>query len=727
MQLSPYLHSLIGQALIGTDKQIFDYDLVPDGLRQAVEAIASQESDPSVILLKQASLILNTDKANATAQLNSFAVSTMAEYQQALVSNEVQKLSEVAKSKLQSKDQTNLASQSSVQFLAHVQSKSVSQVQKETSLQLSQESTEDKVATNHSHVKDTGDTKGTGDTDNSLSLSTQSAQGANASKGQETILNKALLNKIKNSKSPVPLLVDSTSSLPYFPEKVGKLIKSASIDQSGNLLFWLLTKLSAYNMQLNPVQACALFANFFSCGQPKSKINFAMPRFGEVTSAELFSRFMLQELMFKVGGASLSYLLSCCVVNNYGSIWPQLAYQSCLLGLSTKDWDDALIFSRVNISESQGIFLKLRWTNPDLSRELILKKVKRLKPEQGMEMVLLMRHNLSMDDVPCLTQLMLKDKDWWCISKARDVLNLLPETPQAQLCAKLCFKYLHFDGAKWQLTPIEFDEATKAQLESLGLHRRVAVLSVEERNRQALTVLLEGMTWADLRSLAQTDSDEEALKRWATFHKTLNLYPADGYKINMLLGRRIALSRDKSAVWAFLHNSFMISGCADVVGSLLMVLSLEQRMEYLKERCFKFNYLDVSWFVELNDCPFDFKTLDDKWSLALLDAILEGVMVQCSVNIENAHLLGMFLSYDCVDVLETKLASYKQQQEELKNKLNKLQSLEAKLFKKPLSADTIREKLDDICNKISLITKILKILKAKQRMEEVITRSLPSH
>lgn len=636
----------MGQALLGSDRPVLDFSLLPEGLRQAVEKIAAQGLDAPTTLLQQLSLILSSDSSNQSLNLNSISLSKMEQYQN---------------------------------LLEHLKEQGVTSTKQKAQLK-------------------------------KVHLSTQE---------------QTLLQDVRAHQGPVPLLEGDPISIPTFPHPINDLIKLASkTDPTGLLLFWLLRKLSEFNMAFKAEDIIPLIDEYLN------------PENGGICfKGVLVSRYMLQELLIKVGGASLRYILPLITQNKTAALlcerMENLAAQNNLVYLKQGagavkglypefDLDYATLFKKAALEDAIGLFIKLRWTNPALSREILPAKLQRCTLENRAYYLRQLWSNLSLNDEELLMQELKVQASPSCKEIVSNQLASMGSTQYSKLCLELCSKYLSFDGKRWNLQELYYS----AESEALGIIKTSCSWSAIKHHRFLLKNLLYSLTWADLCSLAQASTDQEAFEHWLEFDKSEHIPEAQDFYVMLILGESISKTGSEQTREAFINFVFYeLPSLVDaeylaevrqfICLNFLMHFDLEKRKLFLPF------YTDMpnvpsSWFVEPGSSLFDLKTLDSKWSLAVLQHVFD--LTKGRLYDSEIALLGMYLSLDMVSFC-------KEQRPKIQNLLAENKEMPEKTSTQSVLYN-VRKMSAEYTGKLNMLDRLQAYLQAKQRMEQVISQEL---
>lgn len=505
-----------------------------------------------------------------------------------------------------------------------------------------------------------------------------------------------LIAQVKMHTGPLPLAVLNPESRPNFPQVVNSLVLQAiNAEHLHAMLYWLLKKLSVYKMQLSKEILINLSKCFLEWRQDTLKIGVGRP---------IFSRFMLQELILKVGGDSLEYLLPLCDKNK-----DFLTFIDERVG--TDEVDYAHLFSKVSESAAFGIFVKLRYENPALARKLLSERMKSLSPDARENMTRVMMINLSVEDEPLLRQVMLKDRSQPCREVARFLLSRFPNSDFANGCAELCAKYLSFDGHIWHLSPVKYDD----ELEALGIDKEYKKLAGQHQINKLLEELLKGMSWPALRALAKAEDDEVAFKHWSKFDTSPSTKSAN-VPIRGIIEDRLAAYGNKQSIEAYLQNPYLRDLLPLDSNDMFNYLDIDTRSKYIAQ--FKGRIAPRPWFVELGDDPREFKPIADQWG----EAIFQHVLSYTTYRAQDLDVtfFGMFLSSNFISWCEQRISAYKSQMSVLDEQLMKLPD-DAKNRKQGYELKTKQSALEA---KIDLASRVLGVLQVKQNIETTLENAL---
>lgn len=725
----PYMDTLISKAMVGTDyaavagKQLAKHwaNSLPDELQQAIVAIENQAASPEQAFLEVSMMLISLARTTDGTFVPSFSCEQMESYQQIYQARLQQQ------SRLEQQGRQAAASRKSKRLRKGAQNGSggeASAAVPESALAApaapAAPAAAASVAASAQAPQPTPDSTAHG-----AGAVVSAPTNAVVDPQHQAQLNQ-LFKKVQQFQGPVPLLAVQGSHLPPFPPAVSELFEIAVLDESSLLRFYLCSKLSPYAMQVR--QDLLIFLEDW---YKDSATGGVVRRYDKRSVLGLrlhqisFSDFMLQEHLYKLGGAAFRYLLP-YVAKGFNTALAEQQLKNSMLNLDDIAFDYAAIFSRASPKESLGVFIKLRWTAPALARELLVKKLKRCSdPELGMSLIEAMLINLSYDDEPCLNELRRKDKDWYCCSTSCQVLAFLPKSQFVQACGQECAKYLKFNGKSWESQDVSFEPESKELLESLGVHRRDAVLATNLRNKAALKVLLKGASWSSLKAMAQTEDDALAIERWSRFDTDMQNTTGAVYGIAQIVGSRIAAEQDLKAADAFLNNSRMMQAGADIIGPLLMLFDVDQRLQYLKQNPFKFRFFDSSWMVERGSNPLEFKPVDDRWAHVLLEAHLDNLAIIVEdQNEQDLSTFTMYLSEECITWCENRYLDLQRESTELAEKLYKLELRSLKNNHQALSLNSLKKRLHGLNQSKSLLNNILERLKCRYEIDHVIAREL---
>lgn len=550
-----------------------------------------------------------------------------------------------------------------------------------------------------------------------------------------------LLSQVQMHVGPMPLPVFQKSDKPVFPNELSSLIHLAlASDFTGVLLYWLLKKLSAYNMQFESTQVTMDLLTWFD-----------KPVFQEIRLSygrPLLSNFMLKELILKVGGDSLRYLLPLVTQNKLAhtlvddinrvkgvanlpvSTTEPDANGAAAAG-ATEDasnspasgLDYAKIFNGADGKDALGVFIYLRQTNPQLARELFAKRAKRFGSDTVWLFVSHFMINLSLDDEPLLTSI-LKDTNHRHVRETvQKVLEHLPHSQYAVRCAEQCSKYLRFNEQNqcWQLDIIEFSP----EIRELGLEPEYKNISTNtELTKRILIDLLRGMDWSDFKALAKSNDDGIALRRWQLFEKSIK--NGKDYSIDSILANVILKSGDVKAMDVVLHDNYMLGHWAPCGAheAMMMFFPPQERKAWLGKHTG--NYISNRWFIENGTDPLEFQPLDESWLLEFFRNFADGIDYIRDATM--AVMFGMYGGYGLIDECRDKIEDYQREMQGVEDHMASVQAdYENAVHKDSKKLQYLyqqRVKRDQFKNKITFVENVLAILLARQRIEDSLKQCL---
>lgn len=653
MHLKAYLQSLIGQALLGTDRAVLDCSLLPDNLRQTVEDIAKQGHDAPTTLLQQIAFVISNDRSNQTLEVNSFSLPKTAQYQ--------------------------------------------SLVHKQTN------------------------------------------QGGGKSKTKKVALSadeQELLDAVQAHNIPVPLLpvtflsnpslqqvANPVSFLPTFPQAINDLVKQTEADPTGFMLFWLLKNLSVYNMQFSVDMTAFLYNAYMHLIPEHRSWGLGM---------NFLSRYMLQELLVKVGGSSLRYLIQLTSKNKTAVLlceqMESLAANNELKYLEVEsktgtsaelNLDYVSLFKKASLEDAIGLLVKFRWTNPALSRELLPVKLQRCSLENRAYYLRQVGLNLSLDDEQFLIQELLADTNNECREVVGNLLRAIRSPQYSAMCLALCSKHLSFDGKYWHLQGLEYN----AESDALGIIKLGLDLSQDDHCKRLLVSLLDSLTWEDLCKLAQSPKNDipQTFYQWRKLNQSPDIPDYQNFHISAILGESISLTNNQQLIEDYikfiggdrddlLDEDKPTSIVAILNPRLLMYLAPEKRFSFIGSIPDMREALELSYFVEHEGSLLDFKPMSERCSLNFAQGFLD--RVQGHVFNTDVVLLSLYFNPKIISWCE-------QQRPKLQSAITEYEQIYEQISDYSAQYSTLIQKCR-YQKKLDFIDRLQNFVQIKQNMSQVI-------
>lgn len=745
MQLEPFVESILSQALVGSRNLSFDSSLFPKDIQGAVGNVLEQSTDDAAKLLQVVSIVDGYLCTNETVPLNSISLKDSLTYFSLKASPDL--LKGKAKKAKGATSSTPSLEPAEIERLQSLKDR-VEQFEGPQPILpwLSPNEIAVVAQVNSLHTEVSGDTG------------------------------------LK--------YMPSTRLLPELPAEIFQLFAAVQKENNPALVYYFLRKLSACPLRFATCSVSQLLDLIMANGELNRNCNIGYLQ-------TLFSPYMLQELLLKVGGAPLQFLASICLdsknkailgvldqlnlqdqdlLNQQGQ--PRLvltpatpeaaadastlaAVESCFK--PSGDLDYAALLKTVTPAQSVGILILLRWTQPDLARELIGQKLLKAKPQAWLELLSILNINRSLQDEDWLMQL-FNDPDQEHLKKPSktkqtpaaatlDNSDIIDQkgaiagrliginSPQySKLCLEVCSKYLQFcgteqEGQYWQIVDVtNFKHGP--EFEALGISAYKYEMTQQQVVRWLISFLLMALTWEDMCILAKADTPQQAFQHWALFEKSIlspkeDLVPkARDFKVLSTLCDKIAGTQDPELAEAFLQaidttfadvldRAYQYHVNLAIAENLLMILPVEQRCAWLKSHpsCAP----KLSWLVESGSNPYDFPELSPDWSMAVMQQLVECVDADIFISpLESLKIMlpCFFSDATSLDWCEQKLKSMKQQ-------IDELTAASKQAGKKAKEQRADPNTLTKQVNEAFFVKTLLKYIKLKREIDQAML-SLPT-
>lgn len=697
MQLEPFVDSLISQALIGSHAQSFDHSLLPQSIQGAVSNVLEQATDEADKFLQVISIVDGYLCSNETVPLNSISLKDSLTYYSLKTSPDL--LKGKAKKGKAAKSSTPSLEPAAIEHLQNL---------KERVEQFA------------------------------------GPQPLLPWLSPDEIALVAQVNSLHTTVSDDIGLkyVPSSRLLPVFPDEIFQLFEAIQEDNNPVLLYYFLRKLSTCPLRFDTRYVLRLMDLTIEHCEIEQDVDLDLFK-------PLFSSYMMQELLLKVGGAPLQFLVSHHIDSKNKALlevieslhlqdkdliaqqgYPRLVLtpteSEAAVDLSTElstltatesnidpseelNLDYAALLKNLTPSQSIEILVKLRWTQPELAREIIGQKLLKVnaKLQTWIQILNLMRINLSLQDEDWLMQL-LDDPEQEQLkkpSKSKKVsaaaepdkgdtlakreaiarlLTIIQSPKYSKLCLEICSKYLQFcgpeqEGQYWQLQLGNKHLKYGPEFAALGFVPEFDDMTQNEFVGWLLSCLLDALTWEDMCILAKADNPQQVFQNWALFEKS-TLSPeddealkADSFMVQRILCHKIAGTQAPELAKEFLQALDTIFAANDyqyylnlaVTEKLLMHLPVEQRCEWVKSHpsCAP----DCSWLAEVGNNPCDFSELSSAWGTAVVHHLVEFVeadTVSRRLNTFRMMLPCFFADAVSIDWCEQKVQAMQQKFDE---------------------------------------------------------------
>lgn len=532
------------------------------------------------------------------------------------------------------------------------------------------------------------------------------AQG-NLQTAQVALDARSLVAKFAMHSGPKPLPECLESAEKLLPQAISDLVFRTADYLSGDLLFWLLSRLGICPMVLEPQRVLAL-RNYF-----EGRCRYSL-RAGE--NLYVTYGFMLRQKLHQVGGRTLRYMLPFTesitqVKSVFFKAEPYLADGSL---------DFSAIFKEGDNSEQTGAFLQLRWYAPECARQLFLERFKDFTPRQRVELMACFEANNSPADEVVYRKMLEEDCAPRLKEQALNFLRALPDSQYSKQCTKLVKQYVKFDPERgWKVKPFAYTE----QLKALGVtDPKTSVVNLA-LSKDMLQELLQGMRLEDLLSLTGI---EDKLEAWQVCMATNApkvkgaLFKSSDFNLVKLLLNKLVISKDPELAEFVLENLEHDGFYSRIFCCLLMSLDPAQRVHYIKK--ITSHFMVYEWFMPHadNGCPMDFIPLDEQWAKAILEHVIG--MVKSEFDQNDLYYFIMYLPYSLIGWLEGKRAEQNEKVEALRQKITQ-QEQQPYLHNTSIQYSYLKYYL---CS-VNFIDKVLQGLKFRQQAEALLKQQLPEY
>lgn len=504
---------------------------------------------------------------------------------------------------------------------------------------------------------------------------------------------------------PLPECLEPAERL--LPQAINDLVFKTADYLSADLLFWLLSKLGTCPMVLDPQRVLTLRKYF----EGRSRYSL---RAGE--NLYVTYGFMLRQKLHQVGGKTLRYMLP--FTDSVSQVKSVFFKADPYLEDGSLDFD--AIFEQGDNSEQTGAFLQLRWYAPERARQLFLERFDDFGAQQRVELLACFEANNSPDDEVVYRKMLKENCAPRLKEHALNFLRALPDSQYSKQCTEFVKQYVKFDPERgWKVKPFAYTESLKA-LGVTGSGTSVVNLAL---SKDMLQELLQGMRLEDILSLTGIEDKFEAWQVCMASNAPKvkgALFKSSDFNLIELLLNKLVISKDPELAAFVLENLEDDSFYSQIFCRLLMALAPAQRVYYLKK--ITSSFMVYEWFMPQpsKGCPMDFIPLDEGWSKALLEHVIE--MVKSDFDQNDLYYFVMYLPYSVIGWLQDKLGEQNKKVEALRQKI-KLQEQQPFLYNTSIQ----RAYLKYYQCSVNFIEQLLQGLEFRQQAEALIKQYLPDY
>lgn len=638
MALSSMAQTLVSQATVGMGNQVLDLSVFPESLRSNIEQLQATCKDPEDAFLQSVALVVTNEQSNQSLEVNSFSIEQMELY-----------------GKIQSGEVTiEKPAKGSKATSAKGKGKS---------------------------------TKGAKAKDAAADAAASAADGAAADGAAKEKIDPAkLATQMRKHKGPMPIQFYGANLPPAHSLTFWHLFKHIPNNDYGNMVpYCVFEKMSHYPLRFYNVNS--RFVHYLRM--------FFTPYSSDYN--RLFSPIMLQEAILKCLAPNVYFLLPW--------IDPKFAKQLSKSILRSPLWDlndpsriDYMaIFEQVSGEDAAGIFVKLRHTNLEMSRQVAQQFFDKQDESTRLTMAQATFINLSIEDEPWLCAKVATEESEKVRLMLFKALCEIPGTQFGQRCGELVRQYLSYDpdANTWQLSEIDVDDP---QFQALGI-RVPAQVKHKHRSDDCMIKLLEATPWSVYCELAQSTDPEVVVQRWKDFKCNVAL-PLLHFSTNAnkLTATSIYASRDVAAARAFvkLNTERRVSKSEWKAGwhldemKVLLLLDVPERIEALKAINAKQTIYACSDVLQLPEESIRHEPVDTNWLLALLGQNPD------FPNYEHIALYPDFIYWlpiSSLDWFKEQCALFMQKRDELGEQSTEL-TLKIEAMKKKRSLEVYYERME---------------------------------
>lgn len=521
-----------------------------------------------------------------------------------------------------------------------------------------------------------------------------------------------LLAKFNMHTWPKPLPESANLTEKIMPDEISQMLLRIADLSCADFLLWFLRKLGKCPYVMDAKYIVSL-----------GKLFYATNKFHLKTAGQFYLApdFMIRELLYKFGGSGLRYML------------PHLDREATSAFLYSPYLEDGdlnydLLFEKGTAAEKLGMFLKLRWSDPELSREIFTKYQQDLSADERADFVCAFDVNLSLDDEPLLMKLIKMSR----IKRIRDYavyrLRNLRGSHYAQLCAQQARNCISYDETKgWNIETFAYTDELKA----LGVIDPKDAAVTKGIAREMVKDLLWGMELEDILKFTGKTDKLEALELLIKSNEPRTktaLFTRTEFNFNLFMLRKLALSGDQQLIQYVLENNLLDVYTTRDSTTLLLLMHVvpEERNRWLDKlsNIMDWRYGEViadGWFA-LSDgkpnSPLDFVPINEDWAKTIIKHIVNKIYYDGYG--ELPYECAMYLPYSVIPWLD-ELVQKRQE------RLEELEKLQEKHKDNPVRMNDLYKKHYNCSSSIKFLERLVHALTLKQQAEQLISTSLPEY
>lgn len=521
-----------------------------------------------------------------------------------------------------------------------------------------------------------------------------------------------LIAKFNMHTGPKPLPESANLTEQIMSEELSQMLLRIADLGCADFLLWFMRKLGNCPYVMDAKYIVSL-----------GKLFYATSKFHLKTASQFYLApdFMLRELLYKLGGSGLRYTLP-HLDRDAKSVFLHSPY----LEDGTFNYD--LLFAKGTATEKLGMFLKLRWANPELSREIFTKYQQDLSADERADFVCAFDVNLSLDDEPLLMKLIKMSR----IKRIREYavyrLRNLRGSHYAQLCAEQARNCISYDETNgWNIETFAYTD----ELRALGVIDPKDAAVTKGIAREMVKDLLWGMELEDILKFTGKTDKLEAFKLFIKSNEPrakTALFTRTEFNFNLFVLRKLALSGDQQLIQYVLDNNELDVYTSRDSTTLLLLMHVvpEERNRWLDKLS---NIMDWRYGEVIADCwftlsdgkpnsPLDFEPINKDWAKTITKHIVNKIYYDGYG--ELSYECAMYFPYSIITWLDNLV---KEQQERLEN----LEQQQEHHKGNPIRMNELYKKHYNCSSSIKFLERLVHALKLKQQAEQLINTALPEY